>query len=151
MKMEGLDEVLLALSASETSTNQQIEHNIQWTHEIGGSFYELKASEGVGSRLTRFCKNFPRNVFCFRGILVPISILYFPPIDGGSVALFIIPRSLAVIRPPEDRSELNRNPHSLSVLAFESYSKCRQIEQNALSTCSALTSICIPSGVEILE
>jgi hypothetical protein len=50
LEMEGLEEVLLALSALESSTNQNLQHTVQWRYKIDGDFYELKESEGLELR-----------------------------------------------------------------------------------------------------
>jgi hypothetical protein len=63
-KMEGLEAVLLALSAPKSSS-RKIRSDIKWTFNIKGTFYKLNALGSIGVELLRLDKTFPRNVAYF--------------------------------------------------------------------------------------
>jgi hypothetical protein len=81
-----MKEPLLALSTYQSSSNQNIQHEIQYTFQFDDGLHKLKAGESISCEVFRFVRNFPRNVICFRGILLPISALYVCLIEASSVA-----------------------------------------------------------------
>jgi hypothetical protein len=121
--MGGLEEILLALSASESSMNPKVQPTKEWTCEIDGICYRLNPSHGVGCEVSNFDDNFPRNEICFRGTFLSISTLYVRAIGVRRAAFFILPRSLALISPRGILEEYHRAYSSLTSLAFESNSK----------------------------
>jgi hypothetical protein len=128
--MESVEAVLLALSTFGNSS-REIRQSVEWESEIDGTFYRLTLSRSIKCEVLRFDTNFPRNVICFRGIFVRISILYFRSPCGGSVELFLIPRSIEVIVPDVRHQMSCLSNSSVSILAFESDSHLSRIESRA--------------------